>query len=201
MFGIALAVVLVFQVLFVGLALQSGAILNDAIEKTQAKLEERGADQGSADITIDQTRKFFESPIGPVVVITSGMIAFAFAILVASGLAYFMANLMFGAKLRFAHYLCAVVYGAVVGIVDQMARVGLAFQTGTLNVRLGVGSFLGEDMGFLGRMLDTLTDPLHLWALGVTALGVSVFAKKGFGFGILALLPAALLGAVLAGMG
>ena len=199
-FGVALAVLLACQVAVVGLALQSGAIRNDAVTKTQAQLETRGMDPAAIATQVEQTEAFFDKPIAGVVVITGGVIAVAFFLLVGTGLVYFMANLMLGAKLRFTHYLCAMVYGSVVGIVDQAVRVGLAFQSGTMDVRLGVGAFLGEDAGFLGRALDAITDPLHLWSLGIMALGVSVFARKGFGFGALALLPGVLLGALLAGM-
>ena len=199
-FGVAMAFVLVFQLVVVSLAFQSGAIRNDAVVKTEATLEKRGLDPAAISEQVAQTEAFFSTPIAAVIVISSGVLAFVFFLLVGAGLLYFMANLMFGAKLLFTHYLCAVVYGSVVGTVDQAVRVGLAFQSGTLDIRLGLGALLGDDPGFLGRALDALTDPLHLWALGVTALGVSVFARKGFGFGVLALVPSILLGVLFAGM-
>ena len=200
LFGVAMAVVLAFQLVAVGLAFQSGAIRNDAVKKTQAALEKKGTDPAAIPGQVEQTEAFFSKPIAGVFVVTGGVVAFAFFLLVGAGLLYFMANLMLGAKLRFTHYLCAAVYGSVIGTVDQAVRVGLAFQTGTLDARLGVGALFGDDVGFLGRALDALTDPLHLWALAITALGVSVFARKGFGFGVIALLPSILLGVVFAGM-
>ena len=199
-FGVALAVVLVFQLLAVFVAFQSGAIRNDAVAKTEQALEKRGLDPAAISGQVEETENFFNQPIAGVFVVTGGVLGFAFFLLVGAGLLYFMANLMFGAKLRFAHYLCAVVYGSVIGTVDQAVRVGLAYQNGTLDVRLGIGALFGEEAGFLARALDALTDPLHLWALGVTALGVSVFARKGFGFGVLALVPGILLGVLFAGM-
>ena len=56
-----------------------------------------------------------------------------------------------------------------------------------------VGAFLGEDLSPLMRILDTATDPLLLWATAIQALGVAVMAKKGFGFGVFAVLPGYLI--------
>jgi hypothetical protein len=39
-----------------------------------------------------------------------------------------------------------------------------------------------------------------LWSGAVSAVGVSVFAKKKFSFGVLVVLPAFLIGAVLSGI-
>jgi len=43
------------------------------------------------------------------------------------------------------------------------------------------------------HVADTATDPLLLWATAIEALGVSVMARKSFGFGVLAVLPGFLL--------
>ena len=48
-------------------------------------------------------------------------------------------------------------------------------------------------MGPLGKALDTATDPLMLWSTAVLAIGVSVYARKGIGFGILTVLPGFLI--------
>jgi hypothetical protein len=123
-----------------------------------------------------------------------------FVLLFNSALLFFIGNLMLGARLRFPHYLCAATHGAVVGLVDIAVRLGLAMQKGTLDIRLGLGNLFGEDPGFLGRFLDTLSNPLMLWSCAVSAVGVAVFAKKKFSFGVLVVLPAFLIGAILAGI-
>jgi hypothetical protein len=104
-----------------------------------------------------------------------------------------MANLMLGGKLRYTHYLCIAAYGAVVGIVDQVVRMGIALGRGTLMVHLGIGAFLGEELSPIMRIVDTATDPLLLWATAIQALGVAVMTKKSFGFGALAVLPGYLI--------
>jgi len=134
---------------------------------------------------MDSPVKYAFAATGPIVVV--------FALLVGAALLYFMANLMLGARLRYLHYLCIAAYGAVVGIVDQVVRMGLAVSRGTLQVHMGVGAFLGDQLGPALRILDTVTDPLLLWAIAIQALGVAVMAKKGFGFGLLAVLPGTLL--------
>jgi hypothetical protein len=116
-----------------------------------------------------------------------------FSLLVAAALIYFIANLMLGAKLRYIHYLCICAYGAVVGIMDQLVRMGVALGRGTLMVHLGIGAFLGEELNGFMRILDTATDPLLLWATAIEALGVAVMAKKSFGFGVLAVAPGYLI--------
>jgi hypothetical protein len=58
---------------------------------------------------------------------------------------------------------------------------------------MGVGAFLGDDLSAPLRVLDTATDPLLLWAVVVQAVGVAAMAKKGFGFGLLAVLPGTLI--------
>jgi len=136
--------------------------------------------------------RFMDSPVRYAFAL-AGPVVMVFSLLIAAALLYFMANLMLGARLRFIHYLCIAAYGSVVGIVDQLVRLGLALGRGTLNVHLGVGAFLGENLSAPMRVLDTATDPLLLWAVAIQALGVAVMAKKGFGFGLLAVLPGTLI--------
>jgi hypothetical protein len=173
-------VVLVFQIVFGLVLAQSGILKNDTI----ARLEEKNAppDQVEAVTKVmDGPAKYGFVLAGPVVLV--------FSLLVSAALIYFMANLMLGAKLRYVHYLCIAAYGAVVGILDQLVRMGVALGRGTLMVHLGIGAFLGEELSGLMRILDTATDPLLLWATAIEALGVAVMAKKSFGFGVLAVAP------------
>jgi len=177
-------VLVVFQLLFGLILAQSGVMKNDAIAKMEAK--------NPPQEQIDAVNRMMDSPVKYVFAVT-GPIVVVFALLIGAALLYFMANLMLGARLRYLHYLCIAAYGAVVGIVDQVVRMGLAVSRGTLQVHMGVGAFLGEELSPLLRVLDTVTDPLLLWAVAIQALGVAVMAKKGFGFGLLAVLPGTLL--------
>ncbi len=175
---------IVIQVVLGVLLTQSGVIESDTIAKLEAK--------GTPQEQIDQVAQFMGGPMKYIAVV-SGPVVFVFALLVSGGLLYFVANLMLGARLRYAHYLCVAAYGGVVGILDQIVRTALALSKGTLEVRLGVGAFLGEELSVPLRMLDAVTDPLLLWATAIQALGVAVMAKKGFGFGVLAVIPGFLL--------
>jgi len=67
----------------------------------------------------------------------------------------------------------------------------------TFDVRLGLGVLLGDSTGFGVRALDMLTDPLFLWGNAIAALGVATYARKGFGFGVFAVLPGVLLAVIL----
>jgi hypothetical protein len=177
-------VLVLFQLLFGLLLAQSGVMKNDAI----AKMEAKNAPQEQLDAVtrmMDSPARFVFAVAGPIVLV--------FSLLISAALLYFMANLMLGGRLRYAHYLCIAAYGAVVGIVDQAVRLGLALNRGTLQVHLGVGAFLGDDLSAPLRILDTATDPLLLWAVVVQAVGVAAMAKKGFGFGLLAVLPGTLI--------
>ena len=173
-------VVVVFQLIFGVVLAQSGVMKNDAL----ARLEQKNAPEAQ----IDAVTKVMDSPVR-FVFVSFGPVVLLFSLLVTAGLLYFMANLMLGARLRYTHYLSIASYGAVVGIVDQVTRMGLALGRGTLMVHLGVGAFLGDELNMLLRVLDTATDPLLLWAVAVQALGVAVMARKNFGFGLLAVLP------------
>jgi hypothetical protein len=177
-------VVVVFQLVFGVVLAQSGIMKNDAL----ARLEAKNAPQPQ----IDAVTKIMDSPVR-FVFVSFGPIVLVFSLLITAALLYFMANLMLGARLRFTHYLSIAAYGAVVGIVDQVTRMGLALGRGTLSVHLGVGAFLGDDLNLLLRILDTATDPLLLWASALEALGVSVVARRHLGFGLLTVILGFLL--------
>lgn len=170
----------VFHLAFGLILAQSGVLRND----TEARLEARGAPPEQIEAVtrmMDGPMRYFSVAGGPIVLV--------FSLLVVAGLLYFMANLMLGARLRYVHYLCVAAYGGVVAIVDQLVRLGLALGRGTLQVHLGIGAFLGEDLSAPIRALDAATDPLLLWATAVQALGVAVMARKNFGFGVMAVAP------------
>ena len=190
-FLIAMIIMILMQIILSVILFRSGAIANDAV----AKLEAQGKPEA-----IEATQKFFDSPAAPIIGAVSGAIAVTFILLLLAGLMFFMGNLMLGARLRYVHYLCATVSGGMVGLVGQVVRASIGVSKGTMDIRLGAGNLLGDDIGYWGRILDTMTDPLTLWGVAITALGVSVFAKKGFGFGVLAVLPGFILSMFLAGM-
>ena len=179
-----LLVVLLFQLVFGIVLAQSGILKNDTIARLEAK--NAPPDQ------IDAVAKVMEGPAKYGFVI-AGPVVLVFSLLVSAALIYFMANLMLGARLRYIHYLSIAAYGAVVGIADQIVRMGIALGRGTLMVHLGIGAFLGEELSGFMRILDTATDPLLLWATAIEALGVAVMARKGFGFGVLAVAPGYLI--------
>ena len=84
-------------------------------------------------------------------------------------------------------------------MIDQGVRAALASQKGTLHIPLGLGIVLPEEMGPVGKMLDTMTDPLLLWSTAIIVIGVSVYARRGIRFGIITVLPGFLLGVVMSG--
>jgi len=177
-------VLLVSQLVFGLVLAHSGILRNDTVAKLEAK--------NAPPEQIEAVSKVMEGPTKSALVI-GGPVVLLFSLLVTAGLLYFIANLMLGARLRFIHYLCIAAYGGVVGIVDQMTRMGIALGRGTLVVNLGIGAFMGEELSRLMHVADTATDPLLLWATAIEALGVSVMARKSFGFGVLAVLPGFLL--------
>jgi hypothetical protein len=189
---LALVILVIAQIVFSVVVFRSGAVANDAIAKLEA--------QGKSPQEIERVETFFSSPAAPVIGAVSGAVVVVFVLLVSAGLMFFMGNLMLGARLTFKHYLCVAVAGGLIGLIGQAVRSGLALSKGTMDVRLGVGNLLGDELGYVGRVLDTVTDPLILWSVAITALGVSVFARKGFGFGVLAVLPGFVLSILLAGM-
>jgi Yip1-like protein len=177
-------VVVLFQLVFGIVLAQSGIMKNDALAKLEAK--------NAPEQQIDAVTKVMDSPVR-FVFVSFAPIVLVFSLLASAAVLYFMANLMLGGKLRFTHYLSIASYGAVVGTVDQIVRMGLALGRGTLMVHMGIGAFLGDELNAVMRILDTATDPLLLWAVAIQALGVAVMTRKNFGFGVIAVLPGFLL--------
>ncbi len=191
-FLIPLLAVLVIH-MGVGLVVSGSDVVREA---TISKLEEKGAPQEQ----IDATERMMGSPLMIVLGTVGAGVGVAFVIFLGAALLYFMGNLMLGARLNFSHFVCVSTYGQVVGLVDALVRTGLMLAKNTLHVQTGLGAFLGGEPGFPLRVLDTLSSPLLLWAAAIQALGVSVFAKKGFGFGVLCALPGFVLVAILSGI-
>jgi hypothetical protein len=191
-FLLPLVISLIAQTLFAVVIFQAGIVMNDALAKMEI--------QGKSPEVIAATEKFFDSPAAPVIGGISTFVVVSFVLIAFTALMFFMGNLMLGARLTFKHYFCVATHTAVLGLVDLAVRAVLAVSKGTMDVRLGLGNLFGDDIGFLGRFVDTISNPLLLWPTAVSALGISIFAKKGFGFGVLVVLPGFLLGALLAGM-
>lgn len=191
-FVLAFAVLIVAQVLLSVAIFQSDAVRNDTIAKMES--------EGRSETQIQAVEEYFDSPVALPVTAISGGFVFTFILLLMSGLMYFMGNLMQGAKVTYSHYLSAAAHGYIIGVLDQAARTALAYQKGTLNIPLGLGIFLPEDAGPLGRALDTVTDPLLLWATAIMVVGASVYARRGIRFGIVTVLPGYLLGVVLSAL-
>ena len=190
-FVLVTAILIAAQVILAIVILQSGAVQNDAVEKMEA--------EGRPEAQIQAMVDYFESPAALPVTAVTGGVAFAFILLLMSGIMFFMGNLMQGAKLTFSHYLSAAAHGYLVGLIDQGIRAALAYQKGTLHIPLGLGIVLPEDIGPVGKMLDTATDPFLLWSTAIIVIGVSVYAQKGIRFGIITVLPGFLLGVLLSG--
>lgn len=188
-FLLPLLVVLAVQLAAGYAVFQSGAVLNDSIAKLEAK--------GESEEAIAMTEKALTGQVGMILVVLGGVLAVAFILLVQAGLMFFMGNLVLGARLLFPHYLCVAAYSAVVGIPDSVVRTLLAVGKESMDVRLGIGAFLGEELNPLARALDTMTDPLLIWPTLVAAIGAGVFAGKGLRFGILVVLPGFLIGVLL----
>jgi hypothetical protein len=184
-FKLALAILLLAQLVLTVALFQSGAVMNDAVAKMEA--------EGRSEEQIRTMEEFFQTPMMLGFTAVGGTISFAFVVLVMAGLMFFMGNLMQGAKLTYTHYLSVAVHGYLIGLVDQVVRAAIAFQKGTLSIPLGIGLLLPEDMGPLGKLLDTMTDPLVLWSTAILVLGVSVYARRGLRFGIVTVLPGFLL--------
>ena len=171
---------------------QAGIVRDDTIAKMEAK--------GAPDTQVEATAKFFDSPAGLAISLGTNVVAVPFVWLVTGGILFFMGNLMLGAKLKFPHYLSAAAYGWVVGMIDHAVRTALMVAKGSMDVRLGLGNFFGDELPFLGRVIDSMTDPLLLWGSAIIALGVAVYAKKGFGFGVIAVLPTFVMSLLLSSM-
>ena len=171
---------------------QSGLIAEETIAKMEAK--------GAPEAQIAATEQFFQGPAGMIIGLVSTVVMIPFVSLVSAGLLFFMGNLMLGAKLRYPHYLSAAVYGSTVALIDHAVRTILTLVKGTTDVRLGVGNFFGEELPYIGKVLDSMTDPLLLWGMAITALGIAVYARKGFGFGVLVSIPTLVVSLLLSGM-
>ncbi|HET9952381.1 MAG TPA: YIP1 family protein [Candidatus Eisenbacteria bacterium] len=171
---------------------QSGVVRDETIAKMEAK--------GTPEAQVEATAKFFDSPVGLAISLGGNVVGVPFALLVTAGILLFMGNLMLGAKLRFPHYLSAAVYGSTVGLIDHAVRTALIVAKQSMDVRLGLGNLFGDDLPFMGRVLDSMTDPLLLWGTAITALGVAVYAKKGFGFGAIVVLPTFIVTLLLSAM-
>ena len=188
-FLLAFVTVLVVQTVFAILIFRSGIVRDEAI----AQLEAKGKDPQQ----IEAMERFFDSPAAPIISTVSGDVMFGFGLLASAALLFFMGNFMLGGRLTLRHYVSVVAFSWVVSLLDHAVRLGLILSRGSLDVRLGLGNLLGDDIGFPGRFLDLATDPLYLWATVVSAIGVSVFARKKFGFGVLTVLPGFLFGTLL----
>ena len=185
-FFLAFLVVLIFQTCFTILIFQTGIVRDESIAQLEAK--------GKSPEQIEAMTQFFDSPAAPIITVVTGDVAFGFGLLASAALLFFMGNFMLGGRLTFRHYLSVVAFSWVVSLVDHAVRLGLILSRESLDVRLGLGNLFGEEIGFFGRAVDLATDPLFLWATAVSAIGVSVFARKGFGFGVAAVLPGFVLG-------
>lgn len=192
-FLLAAILVVVVQLAIAAVIVQSGIPREEAI----AKMEREGADPAK----VEAVGRFFDSPAAPVITIVTAVVGVGFALVISAAILFFMGNLMLGGRITFRHYMSATAFGSVVLLVDNAIRVGLILAKHGYDVRLGLGNVFGEDIGFVGRFLDGLTDPLALWGTAVTALAVSVYARKGFGFGVAAALPGFLILGVLQGFG
>ena len=187
-FLLAFLVALLFQSFFGFLLFQSHIAQDESI----AQLETMGKDPRQ----IEAMERFFESPAAPVIIPLNADIALGFGLITTVALLYFMGNLMLGGRLTFRHYLSAGAYSLVVSLVGDSIRLALILSRGSSDVRLGLGNLFGQEIGLLGRALDLATDPFSLWATAVSAIGVSAYARKGFGFGAWTVLPGFLLGAL-----
>jgi hypothetical protein len=191
-FLVAMIVSIILMGLMGAVMFQSGVVRDETLAILEAK--------GTPEAQVEATAKFFDSPAGLALSVGGNLIRIPFALLVSAALLLFLGNLMMGAKLRFTHYLSAVTYGTVVGLVDHAIRTALILSRQSLDIRLGLGNLFGEDIGYVVRVLDSMTDPFLLWSMAVTALGVAAYARKGFGFGVVASLPVFLITLLLSGM-
>lgn len=191
-FILALLLVIVALSAMTAVIFQTGVVRDETIAKLEAK--------GTPQPQIDATEKFFDSPMGTVMAVVGNVVGVPFVMLFSAALLFFMGNFMLGGKLRYPHYLSAASYGAIIALIDHAVRTALVMSKQSMDVRLGLGNLFGEDLPYIGRVIDSMTDPLLLWASAVTALGIAVYAKKGFGFGVLASLPSFIVSLLLSGM-
>ncbi|HEY7728946.1 MAG TPA: YIP1 family protein, partial [Candidatus Eisenbacteria bacterium] len=184
-FWLPLIVVIVAQIVMAGLIVRSDAVRERAI----TKMEERGMPPER----LEAMERALESPLVIGIQSLSGGVVFVFVLLLAAGLAYFVGNLLLGAQATFKHYFCASVFASVIGLVDHLAITVQTLLKGTTSVMSGLGAFVPGDPNAVVYAIDSLTDPLGLWAWFIQALGIGIFTRKGLGVGILATLPAFLI--------
>lgn len=177
------------QILFVLLLLTSGVIGSEVT----AKAEEKGAPPEQ----IEHLQQMFESPMAKLIFPVGAALWLTFLLLLGSGLAFFVGNLMIGAGLTYRHYLSAIAHGSLIRVLNLAIQGALVWNKGSLDVRLGLGNLFGPDMGKLGSMLDSATNPLVLWSTAVGALAIAVYARRGIGFGLLSITPWFALGVLL----
>jgi hypothetical protein len=188
-FLLALILVLVVQTAIAFVLFHSGIVEQATLEKMQA--------QGRDQQTIDAVQHFFEGTGGMVLTLLTAPFFTAVGIVSAAAILFFMGNLMLGARLRFGHYVSAAAFGGVIQLVEGIVRSALILAKGEMDVHMGLGNLLGDATGFWVRAVDTLTDPLFLWGCAICALGVAVYARRPFGFGVLASLPGVLLAVII----
>lgn len=191
-FWIALVAVVVVMTALSAVVFQSGIVRDETIAKLEA--------QGAPEAQIEATARMFDSPVGMAFSLGGNLLGIPFVLNVTAALLLFVGNFLLGAKLRFPHYLSAAVYGSVIGLVDHVIRTVLVVSRQSLDIRLGIGNLFGEDLSYIPRVLDSMTDPFLLWGMAVTALGVATYARKGFGFGVITALPVFLATILLSGM-
>ena len=188
-FWLPLIVVFAAQVVLSALIVQSDAVRGEAI----AKMEQRGMPPER----IESVERALENPVVIGVQAVSGGVVIAFVLVLAAGLAYFVANLLLGAQSTFQHYLCASAFSSVVGLVDHVYITAQSLLKGTSSVLSGLGAFIPGDPNAAVYAIDAVTDPLSLWAWFIMALGIGIFTRRGLGAGILATLPAFLIAVAL----
>ena len=188
-FLLPMIVLVVVQTVLAFVMFQSGVVAEETATKMEA--------QGRSPQEIEAVQRFFEGTAGLVITVTTSLVFTLLSLVSLAGVAFFMGNLMLGARLRYVHYLSAMAFAGVVLLVEQAVRVGLILASRTYDVRLGLGMLLGDATGFGVRVLDTLTDPLFLWGHAISALGIAVYARRGFGFGVGAVLFGVLAAVVL----
>jgi len=180
------------QILLVLLLMTSGAIESDSAAKAER--------QGATPDQIEHMQQILEAPLAKLIFPLGTALWLTFVLLLGSGLAFFVGNLMIGAGLTYRHYLSAIAHGSLIRVLDQAIQGAIALNQGSLDVRVGLGNLFGPDMGKLGSMLDSATDPFVLWSTAVGALGIAVYAKRGYGFGLLSILPWFVIGILMAAM-
>ena len=184
-FWLPLVVVIAVQIVMAALIVQSDAVRERAV----AKMEQRGMPAER----VEEVERALQSPVIIGLQAGSTGVVYVFVILLAAGLAYFVGNLLLGAQTTFAHYLCASVYSSVIGLVDHVYVTVQSLLKGTTSVMSGLGAFIPGDPNVAVYAIDSVTDPLALWAWFIMAFGIGILTRKGLGTGILATLPAFLV--------